>query len=411
MLAASAAAPLVGGVRLGLLAAQPAARPVRIRAITGGVGLKGATDLQRVDAAITVLKRAAQLFTDDGYEVQTLRIATPPFMARADRRARDATLPALRALDEHVTSRDVRIGIGPVLTADRPEPGLAAWAAELASTTRNLSFTVSVASADRGAAPEAARVAAETMHAIAAGTPDGLGNFRFAAAALVPAGTPFFPVAHHDGPDTLALGLESASLVEQAFGKASSPAEAVERLRERLDETIAPIERTALPFARREGRVYLGVDPSPAPGKDRSIGAAIEALTKVPFGSASTLEACAAVTAAIKSLRARTCGYAGLMLPVLEDPVLARRATEGRYGIPDLLLYSSVCGTGLDVVPIPGDTPVEVMSRIVLDVAALAARLKKPLSARLFPIPGRAAGETAHFDDPYLTDCAVMAVR
>ena len=42
---------------------------------------------------------------------------------------------------------------------------------------------------------------------------------------------------------------------------------------------------------------------------------------------------------------------AGLMLPVLEDPVLAKRAGEGRYGVQDLLLYSSVCGTGLDVVP------------------------------------------------------------
>ena len=50
------------------------------------------------------------------------------------------------------------------------------------------------------------------------------------------------------------------------------------------------------------------------------------------------------------------CGYCGLMLPVLEDPVLAQRAGEGRYSVRDLLLYSSVCGTGLDVVPVPGDT-------------------------------------------------------
>jgi len=171
------------------------------------------------------------------------------------------------------------------------------------------------------------------------------------------------------------------------------------------------VAQTAAEFARREGRVYLGIDPSPAPGKDRSIGAAIESVTGVPFGSASTLDACARITAALKSLRARTCGYAGLMLPVLEDPVLARRATEGRYGVQDLLLYSSVCGTGLDVVPLPGDTPIEVLARIIRDVATLLARLRKPLSARLFPIPGKAAGQVAHFDDPYLTDSAVMELR
>ncbi|HEU5039966.1 MAG TPA: DUF711 family protein [Gemmatimonadales bacterium] len=181
--------------------------------------------------------------------------------------------------------------------------------------------------------------------------------------------------------------------------------------RERLDAALAPVERVAAAVARREGCAYLGIDPSPAPGLDRSIGAAVEALARVPFGDAGTLDACAAITGALKSLRVRTCGYAGLMLPVLEDPVLARRASEGRYDLESLLLYSSVCGTGLDVVPIPGDTPVEAMTRIVLDVAALSARLRKPLSARLFPIPGKRAGETASFDDPYLTESIVMAVQ
>jgi uncharacterized protein (UPF0210 family) len=95
----------------------------------------------------------------------------------------------------------------------------------------------------------------------------------------------------------------------------------------------------------------------------------------------------------------------------LEDPVLASRATERRYGVQDLLLYSSVCGTGLDVVPLPGDTPGEVLARIVQDVATLSTKLRKPLSARLFLVPGKAAGQVAHFDDPYLTDSAVMAMR
>ena len=209
----------------------------------------------------------------------------------------------------------------------------------------------------------------------------------------------------------LAVGVESASEVEAAFQGAAGPDDAATRLRARLDGALAPVDRLAAAFAAREERVYLGIDPSPAPGKDRSIGAAIEALTRQPFGGASTLAACAAVTAALKSLRVRTCGYAGLMLPVLEDPVLARRASERKFGVQDLLLYSSVCGTGLDVVPIPGALPAEVIARLVLDLAVLASRLRKPLSARLFPVPGKQAGEMARFDDPYLTDAAVMSVQ
>jgi uncharacterized protein (UPF0210 family) len=97
------------------------------------------------------------------------------------------------------------------------------------------------------------------------------------------------------------------------------------------------------------------------------------------------------------------------MLPVMEDPVLARRAAEGRYTLAELLLYSSVCGTGLDVVPIPGDTSVERVAAILSDVASLANKYQKPLSARLFPAPGKRVGETVSFDNPYLTDAMVMS--
>lgn len=96
------------------------------------------------------------------------------------------------------------------------------------------------------------------------------------------------------------------------------------------------------------------------------------------------------------------------MLPVLEDTVLAQRAIEGRYGVSDLLLYSSVCGTGLDVVPLPGDIAREELAALIGDVAALSQKYQKALSARLFPVPGKKAGEMVSFDNPYLTDCVVM---
>ena len=137
---------------------------------------------------------------------------------------------------------------------------------------------------------------------------------------------------------------------------------------------------------------------------------ALEGLIGGPFGTASTLQACSVVTAALKDLKVRTCGYAGLMLPVPENPRLAQRAAEGRYSLRDLLLYSSVCGTGLDVVPIPGDTGIDLLSKIILDVAALSAKWQKPLSARLFPVPGKTTGEMTTFRDPLLINCPIFAV-
>jgi uncharacterized protein len=78
--------------------------------------------------------------------------------------------------------------------------------------------------------------------------------------------------------------------------------------------------------------------------------------------------------------------------------------------VAELLRFSSVCGTGLDVVPIAGDTSPDAIRRVIGDVATLAHRLKKALSARLFPIPGRKTGDLATFDDPRLVATKVLAL-
>ena len=140
----------------------------------------------------------------------------------------------------------------------------------------------------------------------------------------------------------------------------------------------------------------------------QSIGSALEALSNVPFGDAGTLRACALVTEVIKSIPVQQCGYSGFMLPVLEDRGAGEARDRGTLRHARSLLFSSVCGTGLDVVPIPGDTPIETMANIVLDVAAQAVRLKKSLSVRLYLVPGAKPGDAVHFDDSLLNDSVVF---
>ena len=96
------------------------------------------------------------------------------------------------------------------------------------------------------------------------------------------------------------------------------------------------------------------------------------------------------------------------MQPVLEDSVLAKRAAEGMLTIKDALLYSAVCGTGLDTVPLPGDTTSEQLIPLLLDLCALAVRLDKPLTARLMPIPGKKAGEETNFDFAFFARSKIM---
>lgn len=384
-------------------------KPLRIRTVTAGIELPSTTHLDRIDGAIALLKQGRKQFSDAGYEVQTVRIATQPLIAGLDATQRDRVLIDLQNIDRMLSESGTIMSIGPLLTRDRHDTQLAAWASELVRSTRSISFSAVIADS-AGIHEQSAATAAEIMAALAVALPDGIGNFRFAAAASIPAGTPFFPVAWHQGSTSVALGVESASIVEDAFTRATDRSKAGDVLREYMSHVLAPFEQIGQDLARRNGCAYLGIDSSPAPMKDRSIAAAIEAFTHAPFGTASTLQACSIITAAIKSLSVKTCGYSGLMLPVLEDPLLAQRAGEGRYGIRDLLLYSSVCGTGLDVVPIPGDTSVATIAALLRDVAALSVRLNKALSARLFLVPGKKAGEIARFDDPVLTDSMVMRV-
>ena len=99
------------------------------------------------------------------------------------------------------------------------------------------------------------------------------------------------------------------------------------------------------------------------------------------------------------------------MLPVLEDSGLAQRASEGSLSVEDLLLFSSVCGAGLDVVPLPGDTSAEELNPLPLDLAALSLRPNKAPTARLMPITGKKAGEMTSFDFAFFANSRIMPLK
>jgi uncharacterized protein (UPF0210 family) len=407
--AALASVPALPAILRQVAPVRRAANELRVRAITAGITLPSLADPAPLAAALAFVARAKAVMVDAGYEVQTVRVAIDWRPDAASATGAGRALERWRALDAMADEAGAVLSTGPV---DRviPLADAAAWIGDLVSATRRTSASISVAGGDQPGEAGRIRAAADTILRLATVLPQGLGNFRFAAAAHVPPGTPFFPVAWHQGVAAFSIGMEGAGLVASLAGGDRDRSVARQRLRRGLDTGFAPVARLATGIERRERRRYLGIDASPAPGLDRSIGEAVETLSGHPFGSPATLAACALITDALRSLGTRTCGYSGLMLPVLEDPVLARRATEGRYGMQQLLLYSSVCGTGLDVVPVPGDTTSAQLESVIGDVAALSTRWNKPLSVRLLPMPGLNAGDRVHYDDPILTDSVVLPV-
>jgi hypothetical protein len=150
---------------------------------------------------------------------------------------------------------------------------------------------------------------------------------------------------------------------------------------------------------------------APFPQENASIGRALESLGVPAFGLPGSLFASAFLTDTLDRARFTRTGFNGLMLPVLEDSGLAQRAAENSLSVTDLLLCSAVCGTGLDVIPLPGDTNADQLYPLLLDLAALALRLNKPLTARLLPIPGKKAGDPTEFDFPYFANSRVLPLR
>ncbi|MCE7946172.1 MAG: DUF711 family protein [Chloroflexi bacterium CFX4] len=243
--------------------------------------------------------------------------------------------------------------------------------------------------------------------------PDGGTNLYFCGSANVPSGTPFFPAAYHDGgAERFALAIEAADLAYMAFRGAGTPDQARRRLIAFVERAAAQLVPIAEQLAAAHGVAFGGLDFSfaPYPGEQSSLAAAMEHLG-VQVGGAGALAAAALIMNAVEAADFPRCGFSGLMLPVLEDTRLGERAAEGALSVNDLLLYSAVCGTGLDCIPLAGDVPTETLAAILLDVASLALRLDKPLTARLMPLPNKQVGDPTDFTFEYFVPSRVMAVR
>jgi uncharacterized protein len=384
-------------------------RNFRIRTITAGVKLSSAGDMLSLEDAASFLKKSRGQYEALGYEVQTTRIATQPLAEYLSDWQRSSSQDAIKQLDDFAGEHNVVFNIGPVNSRGQESDEFISWLTEIIANNERINCSLVVASSEVGIDHESINVSAKIMSAISRSTPGGEGNFRFTANAFCPPGSPYFPAAYYNN-DAFSIGLESADLLYETFKQSNGVKDATRKLKVNMEAALQPIALQAELISERMSRPYLGIDTSPAPLLDISIGRAIEALSGVPFGSASTLTACAAITDVLKNLDLKSCGYSGLMLPILEDTTLAARAMQGRYSISDLLLFSSVCGTGLDVVPLAGDIPHKDLVALVSDVASLAKKYSKPLSARLFPVPGKKVGDIVKFNNPYLTDSVVMSV-
>ena len=384
-----------------------------IRTITLGIAEAHPLADATIKLAAATLHHASRRYTEAGYEVQTTRLSTRPVfddLAGWSNADLISYAQELQAMLDDAQLAFCSLGTAQATRPDFPLERIDVIA-DLLASTNVLNATVQLATAEYGLQAAAALPTARVMTRLAGETEEGFGNFRFAMLACVAPGSPFFPAAYHSGPASLSIGLQGAGIIAEVLRTQKiAPAnlvQATESIKNALIEHATPIVEMAQMLAHEHELVFGGIDLSPAPMGEDSIVSALELAGYGPVGSTGTVALTAAVTSALKSTGLPTCGYCGLMLPVLEDAILGRRWEDGLVNAHQLLLYSAVCGTGLDTVPLAGDIPAESIAYLLLDVATLALRLNKPLSARLFPVPGKHAGDRTAFTSPYLTNTVV----
>lgn len=381
----------------------------KVRAITAFVRLTPSDYKRELAETVDALNLARKKFQQAGWDVQTIRITMQPFPEFVHGLPKAKALDFLLELDT-LAAGSYDFNIGPAMMQDSDDPAMMDLAAEFLARAKVTNSSAIIA-ADDGIHWETIRRAAHLVKYLGDNTPHGQGNFSFGATAMVPPFGPFYPASYHTSPGKkFAIGLESANVVQRILSAETkaTPQLLTTLLSSDLSHYAREAEAIAQNFASESHWEYLGLDPTPAPMGDISIGAAIEAYTGHPLGSSGTLSTAFLITTAVRSVQVKQVGYAGLMLPVLEDARLAKRWSEGKLSIDALLSYSSVCATGLDTVPLPGDATEDQIARILGDVASLASKWHKPLTARLLPVKGKHAGDTSDFDNPYLTNTTIQ---
>ncbi len=388
-------------------AADARSKP-KVRAITAFVRLDPSHFQEQIQDTLKFLRQAKTAFEKSGYEVETIRITTQPFPEYTRGMTDDQVLAFFHDYDALAVKEGFDAAIGPAMMSDTDDPHEAELLAKIIANSKTLEGSAFIAGED-GIHWKSIHAAAGVIKYLEANTLHSQGNFSFTAASLVPSGTPFYPASYFTGEGKqFAIGLQSANVVSEVFASTKSPNEAEQRLKNTLGAYAKQIEKTAIEISTTSGWNYGGLDLSPAPLMDISIGRAIENFLGAPVGSSGTMTAAAIITRALKAIPVKQAGYSGLMLPILEDTVLAQRWSEGRLPIDALLAYSAVCGTGLDTIPMPGDVTTEQLERILGDVASLSVKWHKPLSARLQPVTGKKSGEMTEFDDPFLVNAKIQ---
>lgn len=233
---------------------------------------------------------------------------------------------------------------------------------------------------------------------------NGKDNFRLGLSVNVKENCPFFPFSVSDGKFGFSIALELTQDINMIIKNNSKLN--LNELRANIINTLYPqikkIEELANEEALKYNIEFKGFDFSLAPIiDDNNNGSIITILNYLgvnDFSKSGTLFATAYLTNILKYFASefKSVGFSGVMYSLLEDTNLCKINNETGVDIEDLIKLSTMCGCGIDMIPISCDENDNNIKSTFMDVIAISTRLNKPLGIRILPIP-RAKKGVLHY--------------
>lgn len=286
---------------------------------------------------------------------------------------------------------------------------------EVLSQTSRVCASINVASRKAGINMDAVHQMGHILPQIAEATADqqGFGTAKLVIFANIPEDNPFMAGAYMGAGEpeaTINIGVSGPGVIGGALKRRVAMgeenltlgdlAEEIKIMSFRVTRVGELIGReVAAELGTEFGIVDLSLAPTPTIGD--SIGEIIQALGIAKVGAPGSTAAIAMLNDAVKKggmfASSSVGGLSGAFIPVMEDATLAHAVESGYLGIEKLEAMTSVCSVGLDMVPIPGDTPPETVAAIIADEMAIGVINNKTTATRLVLVPGAKAGDMVDF--------------
>ena len=397
-----------------------------IRTITMGISLMGCAD-ENMDRMCTkvydhitktaenLVPVAESLEREYGIPIVNKRVSVTPIAQIAAACPNADLVPLAHALDRAAAtlgidylggySALVHKGIG---DADRR---LIRCIPEVLASTSRVCSSVNVASLRAGINMDAVLMVAQTVLDCARLTADqdSIGASKFVVFSNMVEDSPFMAGATHGSGEADAVinvgvsgpGVMAAALEE--LPETASMMEVAERIKQTAFKITRAGELMSREAARRLGKekgiVDLSLAPTPAIGD--SVARILEIIGVGTCGGPGTTCALAMLNDAVKKggvmASSSVGGLSGAFIPVSEDAGMIEAAEAGALSLEKLEAMTCVCSVGLDMIAVPGDTPVEAIAGIIADEMAIGVINNKTTAVRLIPAIGKSEGDSVEF--------------